>query len=158
MVKSLMPALSDGCSDVVNNLDKANVCVKVFQEVHNSKSLGDYAFRRREDILNEEGCKLNAMAPESVDYNMFFSLKEVKQAVRDGANTTPGQDRISYEMLKHLDDIVLEEVLALFNYVWKAGSLPKVWKHAVVVPVLKPGKDPSNGVVLSTNSFNSSFM
>ena len=56
---------------------------------------------------------------------------------------TPGQNSVSYELLKHLDDVALEEVLALSNYVWEEGVLPKVWKHAVVVPVLKPGKDPS---------------
>lgn len=131
----------------VDNLDKANVCVKVFQEVHNSKSFGDYGLRRREEILKEEGWKLDAVNSESNDYNLFFvffSLKEVKQAVQNGVNTSPGHDGISYEMLKHLDDVALEEVLALFNYVWEAGSLPIVWKHAVVVPVLKPGKDPSS--------------
>ncbi|XP_072128081.1 guanylate-binding protein 1-like isoform X4 [Mobula birostris] len=47
-------------------------------------------------------------------------------------------------MLKHLDDSVLIEILALFNSVWKEGKLPVEWKHAVVVPVLNPdilGKD-----------------
>lgn len=34
MVKSFMPALSNGSGEVVN-LQKANIFVKVFQEVHN---------------------------------------------------------------------------------------------------------------------------
>lgn len=138
-----MPALSDGRSEAVNNMEKANMCVKVFQEVHNSKSLGDYGLLRREEILRTEGWKLNVVSSEKEFFNVFFSLKELKQAVQAGAKTTPGQDSISYELLKHLDDVALEEVLALSNYVWEAGVLPKVWKHAVVVPVLKPGKDPS---------------
>lgn len=40
---------------------------------------------------------------------------------------------------KHLDDSVLDEILALFKTVWAEGYLPKEWKHAVVVPILKPG-------------------
>ena len=53
--------------------------------------------------------------------NVFFSLKELKQAVQAGAKTTPSQDSISNELLKHLDDVALEEILALSNYVWEAG-------------------------------------
>ncbi len=47
---------------------------------------------------------------------MFFSLRELRDAVRAGANTTPGQDEVSYEILKHSDDVVLEEILALYSY------------------------------------------
>lgn len=61
-----------------------------------------------------------------------------------GANTTPGRDRLSHELFKHLDDVVLEEILALFNTVWAEVNLPKEWKHAVVVPILKPGKEASD--------------
>ena len=39
---------------------------------------------------------------------------------------------------------MLEEVLALINTVWAEGCLPKEWKHAVVVPILKPGKEASD--------------
>ena len=60
-----------------------------------------------------------------------------------GANTTPGQ---SYELFKHLDDIALEDILALFDTVWAGGCLPKEWKHAVVIPILKPGKEASDVV------------
>ena len=39
--------------------------------------------------------------------------------------------------MKHLDDIVLKDNLA-------GGCLPKEWKHAVMVPILKPGKEASD--------------
>ncbi len=79
------------------------------------------------------------MSEENSSYNVFFSLRELRDAVRAGANTTPGQDEVSYEILKHSDDVVLEEILALYSYIWEAGKLPTQWKHAVVVPKLKPG-------------------
>ena len=47
-------------------------------------------------------------------------------------------------MFKHLNEMVLDEVLALINTVWHKGCLPKEWKHAVVVPILKPGKEASD--------------
>jgi len=33
--------------------------------------------------------------------------------------------------------------LALMNHIWQEGRLPSTWKHALVVPILKPGKDAS---------------
>ncbi|KAG5852664.1 hypothetical protein ANANG_G00064980 [Anguilla anguilla] len=71
-------------------------------------------------------------------------MKEVRDAIYSGANTTPGRDGLFYELFKHLDELVLEEILALFNSVWAEGCLPKEWKHAVVAPILKPGKDASD--------------
>lgn len=71
--------------------------------------------------------------------NVFFSLHELKRAVQAGSNTTPGKDRVGYEMLKHVSDLVLDEILALINVVWENGQFPADWKHAVVVPILNPG-------------------
>ena len=31
-------------------------------------------------------------------------------------------------------------MLALINNVWEGGCLPKEWKHAVIIPIVKPGK------------------
>lgn len=119
-------------------------CVKTFQDVHNSKSLGHEGLREREELLKADEWKLNYVGERNRSYNAFFSLKELKDAVKTGLNTTPGQDGISYELLKHLEEGALEEMLALYNYVWEAGMLPTKWKHALVVPILKPGKDPSS--------------
>lgn len=56
--------------------------------------------------------------------------------------TTPGKDGICYSMLGHMEDVTLE--IRLFNMVWNAGKLPLIWKQAVIVPIPKPGKDPSD--------------
>ena len=84
--------------------------------------------------------KLEGSLDNANPINQFFTIKELKEAIMSGANTTPGRDRLSYKLFKHLDDMVLEDILALFNTVWAGGCLPKEWKHAVVVPILKPGK------------------
>lgn len=143
VVKATMPVLKNKDIEAASSIEKANMCVKAFQEVHNSTSLGEEGLRNREDVLRAEGWQSNDTAEGNRPYNSFFSLKEVRSAIHAGANTTPGQDRISYEMLKHLDDVVLEEILSLFNRIWEEGKLPEKWKHAVVIPILKPGKDPS---------------
>ena len=94
-------------------MKKKQACVKVFKEVHNSTPLGVENIKIREETLKSEGWKLDYLCEENKSYSVFFSLKELKDGVQAGANTTPGQDKISYEMLKQLDNIALEEILAL---------------------------------------------
>ena len=128
VTRSAMPALNDGSIEAVKNKEKASMCVKFFQDVHNSTSLGVENIKMREETLKSEGWKLYYFTEESNSYNVF-SLKELKDALQAGANITPHQDKISYKMLKQLDDIALEEILTLFNYGWKEGQLPIKWKH-----------------------------
>lgn len=58
-----------------------------------------------------------------------FSLDELKQAIGRGKDTTSGRDGIGYQIFRHLDDTVLEEVLKLINVVWEGSILPKEWKR-----------------------------
>lgn len=143
VAKVTMPVLKSEDIEAVNAIEKANMCAKVFQEVHNSASLGEEGQRTREEVLRVEGWKLSCTSEENHSYNLFFNLKELKSAVYAGANTSPGLDRITYEMLKHLNEMALEEILFMFNRIWEEGKLPEKWKHAAIIPILKPGKNPS---------------
>lgn len=35
-------------------------------------------------------------------------------------------------------------ILVLYNKIWERGKLPTGWKHAVIFPIGKPGKDKMN--------------
>lgn len=35
-------------------------------------------------------------------------------------------------------------IFKLFNRIWKERKIPKNWKSALVFPIVKPGKDPTN--------------
>lgn len=116
------------------------MCVQAFKTVHSAKNVGEEAQWRRNKIMQKEDQKLHFNSDNSDPGNVFFSLHELKRAVQAGSNTTLGRDGVGYEMLKHVSDLVLDEILALINTVWENGQLPEDWKHAVVVPILKPGK------------------
>ncbi len=47
-------------------------------------------------------------------------------------------------MLKHLPEVSLEALLVAFNDVWMNGQFPESWHQATVIPIPKPGKDPTN--------------
>ncbi len=44
-------------------------------------------------------------------------------------------------MIEQLSDVAKSVVLSLYNKIWEQGKLPRMWKHSVVVPIGKPGKD-----------------
>ncbi len=46
-------------------------------------------------------------------------------------------------LLKHLSLESQEKLLMLYNRVCEEGRIPKSWKEAVIIPIRKPGKDPS---------------
>ena len=152
VVRSTMPALNDGGAEAVKNKEKASMCVKASQEVHNSTSLGVENINMREETLKSEGWKLDFVSEESNSYNVFFSLKELKDALQAGANTTPGQDKISYEMLKQLDDIALDEILALFNYGLGGGSITNKMETCCCNSNLETREKSILSFFLSTNS------
>ncbi|GBN12421.1 putative RNA-directed DNA polymerase from transposon X-element [Araneus ventricosus] len=47
-------------------------------------------------------------------------------------------------MLRHLNTTSLSHLLFLFNRIWTEQKYPSQWHEAIVIPILKPGKDPSN--------------
>ncbi|GBM91126.1 putative RNA-directed DNA polymerase from transposon X-element [Araneus ventricosus] len=54
-----------------------------------------------------------------------------------------GHDCITNKMLKNLPCTMIFEFTEIINNIFKFNYFPKAWKTAVVVPILKPGKDPT---------------
>ncbi|KAL7390520.1 hypothetical protein ABVT39_022758 [Epinephelus coioides] len=108
--KRAIPVLQKGEVEAVSKKGKADMLVDSFQEVHRSESLGDERCRRRAEVMSANQWKLERSIENEEPINLFFSMKELRDAIMAGANTTPGRDRLSYELFKHLDDVVLEEM------------------------------------------------
>ena len=74
-----------------------------------------------------------------------FMLAEMKRALAKAGVTSPGKDEMCYIMMAHLSDTAMGKVLGLYKKVWQERKLlPGSWKEAVVVPISKPGKDPTS--------------
>jgi len=71
-------------------------------------------------------------------YNIFISLQELKEAIFDTHDSTPGPDDIHYQLLKHLPTSSLEALLYLFNYYWSNDLFPSSWHKAIIIPIPKP--------------------
>ena len=47
-------------------------------------------------------------------------------------------------MIKILPPETLMHLLDIYNKIWEEGKIPKTWKHATIIPLLKEGKDPKD--------------
>ena len=82
--------------------------------------------------------------PRDDTLNGPFTLIELKSAISSRKNSSPGHDKICYAMLKNLPQNGLISLLDLYNSSWSNGVVPANWKHSVVCPIPKSGKDPSD--------------
>ena len=86
----------------------------------------------------------NFTSDNTENYNLPFTLDELKTALLNCSDSAPGPDEIHYKILKHLPPSSLETLLQVFNHIWTSGTFPPSWRRATVIPIPKPGKDHSN--------------
>ncbi len=113
-------------------------------KIHSSGNLASTAKQYRDQTLAQNPGIVERSITSGGDLDQPFTLFEFKRAISNTRQTTPGKDGICYCMLGHMNDVTLEKILRLFNMIWNAGKLPLIWKQAVIIPIFKPGKDPSN--------------
>ncbi|GFU21467.1 probable RNA-directed DNA polymerase from transposon X-element [Trichonephila clavipes] len=122
-------------------LDVANLIGKTFASVSSSDSYSP-AFQATKNRL--ERTPINFRCRQPLPYNCDFDMFELKRALSSAHNTSPGPDGISYVLLRHLSADSLVSLLYLFNRIWREQVYPTQWQEAIVIPILKPGKDPKN--------------
>lgn len=140
----LYPILGNGGVLAIEGQAKADMLAKALVEVHSSGNMSEEGRKGRQET-NEGNKELLEREEEKDDaIKAPFTLEEMKWALGKSGLTAPGKDQICYTMLSHLSDKSLEVILHLYNKIWQEGKLPQSWKHAVIVPIRKPGKDPTN--------------
>ena len=91
-----------------------------------------------------EAVPLNFESLDDIYYNKVFTEEEFEHALSNCNLSAPGKDNINFDMIRNLAPAAKEYLLQFYNHLWVNHLFPKAWKHAVVIPIAKPGKDPSN--------------
>ena len=83
-------------------------------------------------------CNSNCYNPHNLITTEYIIFK-IQQTVNKKA---PGVDNTPNIVLKNLSHEFYKKMTILFNQLCNIGHFPRGWKHGVVVPVRKRGKDP----------------
>ena len=109
---------------------------------NSSSSRYSARFQKVKTTAEKKRCDFNSDQSEA--YNHLFSLTELEQALQKANNSAAGLDGIHYQLLTHLPEEALYVLLNIFNHIWVTGAFPPSWREAEVIPIPKPGRDPSN--------------
>lgn len=94
----------------------------------------------------------NSMISLNNDINLqdpiqFSTPKEIKDILKSLQNKTSSSvDKITNKLLKHLPKKVHIYLCHLFNACLKLSYFPEAWKHAKVVAIPKPNKNPADAL------------
>ncbi|MGL5590845.1 MAG: RNA-directed DNA polymerase, partial [Metamycoplasmataceae bacterium] len=144
IVYKSIPVLSKGDEIAVTEKEKADLLGKVFSGIHSGNHLTEYHKEKKEEMLRENRHLIIKKKDENSSLDLEFNLMELKRAIIGSKNSAPGQDQMSYTMFQHLPIEALNVILELFNKIWREGKVPGMWKRAIILPFLKPGKDPES--------------
>lgn len=74
-----------------------------------------------------------------------FTIGELELAIKEmKSNKAPGMDDLRIEQIKEFGPRTLNWILQLMNNCIRNAQIPKMWRKAKVVAILKPGKDPED--------------
>ena len=137
---SLAPseALRHNGKDLTTDAKKAEAFGKHYA------SVSRLTFSKEERARNRRSRQLtNAQGPDDFSCSPI-TMRELKRNIkRIRKNGAPGPDDIAPTFLKALGPLALSELLRIFNDSFSGATIPQIWRHAIIIPVLKSGKPAS---------------
>ncbi|GBM99435.1 putative RNA-directed DNA polymerase from transposon X-element [Araneus ventricosus] len=107
-------------------------------------SLNDLSHRETENEVKKstENFSTLPLTNNQIDNLKCIQPSEVIKVIKNlNIKKACGLDCITNKMLKNLPCTMIFELTEIINNILKFNYFPKAWKTAVVVPILKPGRD-----------------
>ena len=73
-----------------------------------------------------------------------FTFDEFSSVLDHLHDSSPGIDGIPYSFIKKCSDSSKLILLSIINQIYVTGIVPDSWKHQIIIPILKPNKDPND--------------
>lgn len=74
--------------------------------------------------------------------NEAFNMQELKFVLKRLSDSAPGADGIPYSFIVNSSESTKLFFLNIINTIVETGLIPSSWKHQLIIPLLKPNKDP----------------
>ena len=82
--------------------------------------------------------------------DVAITADELRRALARGKATSPGDDGITYAVLRALLEVPGNPLLQLYNLCLRLGYLPQAWTRSTIVPISKPGTDKFRPISLTS--------
>lgn len=149
-MKKIYKIITDATNGHVNINNKN---IQIFNAANvpfnNEKNMVDYSNKYFTNIgLDMFNNILNPSNPESISTNINISSMYLKPVTQNELikhinnlknNTSPGEDGISTEVIKHIHEYILTPLEHIINLIFKSGKVPKHLKSSVIIPIHKSG-------------------
>merc|ERR1711974_402109 len=91
--------------------------------------------RKNKPEFKEKMGKLNTKTDTADDhfFNRPITLRELGGALKAKSETAPGEDALTYNILKNLPTEGQKSIVQLFNQIWDTGDIPLILKTAIVI-------------------------
>ena len=128
---------------------KAEIIAQNIAETSSNRNYSDTFNKHRKEIQETWIQRNLEKEHEIIDEDMKklsqdFAIHELHQSIRLSKNgSAPGQDNITYELLKHLPKNAESQLLNFYNKLWKEEKIVPTWKESIILPFHKPGMDRS---------------
>lgn len=106
--------------------------------IENSRGILDKSHKSRVKKCLSDFMKSNVTSNEVTNQVTSEEVSTATKKLKLGK--AAGVDNILPEFLHHLGPLAVEWFAEVFTAVIKTGEVPKFWKHANVIAILKPGK------------------
>ena len=136
-VPTAPPVLKVNGSMVANPEDVSEAFANHFANVSSKNPSTPY----HQERIQEEKNALNFSPLRSESYNLPFTLSEFLSALSSCSDSAPGEDDITYSMIKNLPVNTQIFLLNIINRIWKESVFPAAWELAIILAFLKPQKD-----------------
>lgn len=101
-----------------------------------------FVAKDRVKAIKKKLCRKRRSISTDKKYSGSFSMEELEAAISDlKTRKAPGFDNMFAEFIKHFGIETKKWMLEFFNLILMTGKMPKVFKRAKIITVLKPGKD-----------------
>lgn len=108
----------------------------------------------REALLARAGHRalrlVGALLEEDVEDATPITEGELRRALARGNSTAPGDDGITYSVLRLLQQVPGNPLLHLYNFCFSLGYVPSAWTRSTIVPIPKPGTDKFRPISLTS--------
>jgi Reverse transcriptase (RNA-dependent DNA polymerase) len=133
-----IPALKIDGKYLLTGKEKADAIALQFSIAHKN------SMNSQLEETVHEGCGVLRSYETNTNPSTLTSPREIKNIIKKLKNgKAPGFDGIPNILLKNLPRKALVYLTYIFNSCIKLSYFPSIWRHALVVPIPKPGKDHS---------------